>query len=93
MCYNISIITKIDDLEKRFGARFRHPEVFKPLYHVSGFSAPFLPVIPSEDIHAIELFQWGLFWTKDEKSANIIRFRTLNARAETVFEKLFSSLN
>ncbi|MFC1970723.1 SOS response-associated peptidase [Chloroflexota bacterium] len=89
MCYNISIITKMDDLEKRFGARFTQPDLYKPLYHVSGFSAPFLPVIPNEDIHAIELFQWGLvpFWTRDKRSANIIRFRTLNARAETVFEK------
>ncbi len=89
MCYNISIITKMDDLEKRFGARFTQPDLYKPFYHVSGFSVPFLPVIPNEDIHAIEVFQWGLvpFWTKDEKSANIIRFRTLNARAETVFEK------
>ena len=89
MCYNISIITKMDDLEKRFGARFAKPDLYKPFYHVSGFSSPFLPVILNEDIHAIELFQWGLvpFWTRDERSANIIRFRTLNARAETVFEK------
>ena len=89
MCYNISITTKMDDLEKRFGARFTQPDLYKPFYHVSGFSAPLLPVIPNEDIHAIELFQWGLvpFWTKDERSAHIIRFRTLNARAETVFEK------
>ena len=89
MCYNISIITEMDDLEKRFGATFKHTQVFKPFYHVSGFSAPFLPVILNEDIHAIELLQWGLvpFWTKDERSANIIRFRTLNARAETLFEK------
>ena len=89
MCYNISIITKMDDLEKRFGARFTQPDLYKPFYHASGFSAPFLPVIPNEDIRAIELFQWGLvpFWTKDERSANTIRSRTLNARAETVFEK------
>jgi putative SOS response-associated peptidase YedK len=80
----------MDDLEKRFGARFTQPDLYKPFYHVSGFSSPFLPVILNEDIHAIELFQWGLvpFWTKDERLANIIRFRTLNARAETVFEKL-----
>ena len=60
MCYNISIITKIGDLEKHFGARFTQPDLYKTFYHALGFSAPFLPVIPNEDIHAIELFQLGL---------------------------------
>jgi putative SOS response-associated peptidase YedK len=89
VCYYISIITKIDDLEKRFGARFAQPDLYKPFYHVSGFSSPFFPVILNEDTHAIKLFQWGLvpFWTRDERVANIIRFRTFNARAEVQGEQ------
>jgi putative SOS response-associated peptidase YedK len=35
------------------------------------------------------MLKWGLipFWAKDEKTADEIRMKTFNARAETVFEK------
>jgi putative SOS response-associated peptidase YedK len=35
------------------------------------------------------LFSWGLipFWVKDEKAAGEIRLKTMNARAESIFEK------
>jgi len=56
VCYNISVITKMNDLEKRFGARFAQPDLYRPFHHVSGFSAPFLPVISNEDITSIEMF-------------------------------------
>lgn len=89
MCYNVSVIVDISILEGRFEAKLRQPGLFKEYYHASGFTAPFLPVITNENQSEIELFQWGLipFWTKDEESANEIRLRTLNARAETIFQK------
>ena len=89
MCYSISITVKTDDLEKRFGATFKESNSFEPIYHASGFSTPFIPVISNENVNVIECYQWGLipFWIKDEKAASNIRFRTLNARAETIFDK------
>jgi len=89
MCYNVSITIDVHKLEERFGAKFKQPHLFKEYYHASGFSVPLIPVITNDNNTVIELFQWGLipFWTKDEESANTIRFRTLNARAETIFEK------
>jgi len=37
----------------------------------------------------IQLCTWGLipFWVKDQKTADEIRFQTMNARAESIFEK------
>jgi len=89
MCYYISITPKMTDVEKRFGARFRQPESYYQVYSASAFTFPKMPVINSDDPSSIEFFQWGLipFWVKDNESAVKIRQRTLNARAETIFQK------
>lgn len=89
MCYNISLSKTADRIEHRFNAKFGQPESFEPIYHSSAFSTPAHPVITSERLNIIQAFQWGLipFWVKDEHSADKIRFRTLNARAETIFDK------
>ncbi len=89
MCYHLSCTRNRNYIESRFTARFLHPELFRPLYHVSAFATPYLPVICNNDARHIKMFQWGLvpFWAKDEQNANKIRFSTFNARAETIFEK------
>jgi len=89
MCYNISIIKKMADIEELFGARFAEQEAYEYIYHSSAFSAPYHPVITNENVSTIQFYQWGLipFWIKDENAANRIRFRTLNARAETIHDK------
>jgi putative SOS response-associated peptidase YedK len=86
MCYSISITVSLRDLERRFQAESAEPNLYRPIYHVSAFSIPYLPVIDNEDNGLIQFFQWGLipFWTKDETAAGRIRFRTFNARAETI---------
>jgi putative SOS response-associated peptidase YedK len=78
-----------DYLEKRFQAKFDRPNLFQPIYHHSGFSAPLHPVIANESLQSIQSFQWGLvpFWTKDEVAAERIRTQTLNAKAETIHQK------
>ncbi len=89
MCYNVSIIKDAESLEKRFDAKFESPGTYEPKYHASGFSTPHLPIISNEDIHLIQLFRWGLipYWVKDNETAGKIRFKTLNARSETIHEK------
>ena len=89
MCFNASISKDIDYIEKRFDAEFEEPDLFEPICHVSAFSAPSFPVITNENAESIRLFQWGLvpYWTKDERYADEIRFKTGNARAETIHEK------
>jgi putative SOS response-associated peptidase YedK len=89
LCYHTSLARTADYLEKRFQAKFEQPNLFEPIYHSSGFSAPHHPVISNEAAHSIQFFQWGLipFWTKDETAAERIRTSTLNARAETIHKK------
>jgi len=89
MCYHTSLARSADYLEKRFQAKFEQRDLFEPIYHHSGFSAPLHPVIANGSIESIRFFQWGLvpFWTKDESAAERIRTQTLNARAETIHQK------
>ena len=89
MCYYISITPNVTDIEKRFNATFLYPELYQKVYSASAFSYPSLPIISNEHVDRISFFQWGLipFWVKDINEADRIRKHTLNARAETVFEK------
>ena len=89
MCYHASLAMSAGYLEKRFQAKFEQPDLFEPIYHSSGFSAPHHPVIVNESLQSIRFFQWGLvpFWTKDESAAERIRTQTINAKAETIHEK------
>jgi putative SOS response-associated peptidase YedK len=89
MCFHTSLARTMDYLEKRFQAKFEHRDLFEPIYHHSGFSAPFHPVIANESLQLIRFFKWGLvpFWTKDETAAERIRTQTMNAKAETIHQK------
>jgi len=87
MCYNISAKSGKEVLKNRFGAEYEAFESTDPLYHVSGFLYPKLPVIRSDNNGLIQLCNWGLipFWSQSEKAANDIKRGTLNAKAETIF--------
>jgi putative SOS response-associated peptidase YedK len=88
MCYRYSVPGP-DPLVKRFSASFPKKTSFKRQYHVSSFDLPKLPVITNEYPKQIQLFSWGLvpFWVKDMKAAGEIRLKTMNARAESIYEK------
>jgi putative SOS response-associated peptidase YedK len=88
MCYRYSVPGP-DSLVKRFSVLFLEEVPFKKQYHASSFDLPKLPVITNEQPQVIQLFTWGLipFWVKDRKTAEEVRLKTMNARAETLFEK------
>jgi len=88
MCYRYSVPGP-DQLVKRFSALFLEEVPFKKQYHASSFDLPKLPVITNEQPKQIQLLTWGLipFWVKDTKTAGEVRLKTMNARAESIFEK------
>ncbi len=88
MCYHYTV-PDIDLLETRFHAKHSIPTKFDRVYHVSGFVTPQLPVITNEHPEDIEFLSWGLIphWVKNDTTANKLRSRLLNARAETIHEK------
>ena len=89
MCYTVTINLSRNELEKRFGSRFRDPSSFNPGYYFNAFDIPQLPVIMREEPDSISMLSWGLipFWVKDARSSEEIRRKTFNARMETILEK------
>ncbi|MCK4257189.1 SOS response-associated peptidase, partial [candidate division WOR-3 bacterium] len=89
MCFHLAIAKERDYIEERFDAKFTDPDKFKPVFHISAYSGPSLPVITNENASNIQFLNWGLIphWVKDETSAKSIMLKTVNARSETIFEK------
>lgn len=91
MCFHSSMSAKAVKLAARYGRKSDIIEIAQDIineqYHVNAFNFPKCPVITSSD--QIQAFNWGLipFWVKTEEDAEEIRKMTLNARADTIFEK------
>ena len=91
MCFHNSMSKKAQQLAARYGRKSDIIEIAQDIineqYHVNAFNFPKCPIITSSD--EIRAFNWGLipYWTKTEKDANEIKRMTLNARADTIFEK------
>lgn len=91
MCFHNSMSKKAQQLAARYGRKSDIIEIVQDIineqYHVNAFNFPKCPIITSSD--EIQAFNWGLvpFWTKSEENADEIRRMTLNARADTIFEK------
>ncbi len=68
---------------------FREQIKGKPLFAVSGFDHPSLPVLVSEGGLSWQSMHWGLIphWSRSWNDALELMNMTLNARAETIFEK------
>lgn len=86
MCYH-SAAPDAAALRKQFKnmtVLYNEPEIF----HVSGFTRPYLPVTLNNDIDSIVPARWKLipYWVKDEASADKYA-NTLNARNDDIFEK------
>lgn len=84
---------KATKLAARYGRNLSVVEIAEKIlkeqkqYRVNAFSFPDCPVITSDP--ELHIFKWGLipFWVKDQKQADEIKRMTLNARADTVFQK------
>lgn len=91
MCFHNSMNAKAIKLAARYGRKSDIVEIYQDIldeqYHVNAFNFPKYPIITQSD--EVQVFNWGLipFWTKNEKSADEIKRMTLNARADTIFEK------
>jgi putative SOS response-associated peptidase YedK len=89
MCFTVAIHATREEIESRFKARFSAGDEFTPGYYFSAFTLPLMPVITGQEENRINLFRWGLIpsWVRDSTSADSIRTKTFNAKAETLTEK------
>jgi putative SOS response-associated peptidase YedK len=98
MCFTVNVNLIKEELENRYGATLIDPDKYRPSYYYHAFGLPSLPVVCSEQPSEIRLLKWGLIpkWTRGIDQANIIRYKTLNARSESIdlkpsFASSFSS--
>jgi putative SOS response-associated peptidase YedK len=89
MCFTVYVNLIKEELENRYGASLIDPDKYRPSYYYHAFSLPSLPAVCSGDISKIKLLKWGLIpgWTKSQDQANIIRYKTFNARSESIATK------
>ncbi len=87
MCYHTGAPSK-SDLKNKYPKKKITYENDKEIFHVSGFSRPFLPVTLNVHADSIESARWKLipFWVKTEEDAAKYA-NTLNAEGESIFEK------
>lgn len=91
MCFHNSMSAKAIKLTARYGRKSDIIEIYQDIlneqYHVNAFNFPKCPIITKAE--EVQVYNWGLipFWVKSEEDADQIRRMTLNARADTIFEK------
>lgn len=89
MCFTVNVNLVKEELENRYGVSFPDRDRYQPSYYYHAFSLPDLPAICLDDPGIARLLKWGLIpsWTKSPDDADEIRYKTFNARAETVSSK------
>lgn len=93
MCYSTALRKSREEIEKnlrkQFDATFDTSNEFEPYYHLNGFTYGKLQIITMNDSKNIRSAFWGLVpnWAQDDPNTFRKKTNTLNARAETIFEK------
>ena len=89
MCFSVNVNLVKEELENRYGATLIDPDKYRPSYYYHAFSLPELPAICSGAPGKIQLLRWGLIpsWTRSINDANVIRYKTFNARSESIDKK------
>jgi len=89
MCFTVNVNLIKEELENRYGATLIDPDNYRPSYYYHAFAIPSLPVIPSNDSSKIKLLKWGLIpsWTRNKEEAETLRYKTFNARADSLETK------
>ena len=89
MCFTVNVNLVKEELENRYGATLIDPDKYRPSYYYHAFSLPLLPAICAGSPDAISLLRWGLIpsWVRSMDDANEIRYKTFNARSESIDKK------
>ncbi len=86
MCFSVNVNVVKEELENRYGVSFPGKYRYEPSYYYHAFGLPELPAVCSSDPHEIRLLRWGLIpsWVKSDPDAETIRYKTFNARVESI---------
>jgi putative SOS response-associated peptidase YedK len=86
MCFSVNVNIIKEEMEERYGVTFPDKYRYEPSYYYHAFSLPSIPAICSDNPGTIRVLKWGLIpsWTKTAAEAEKIRFKTFNARSESI---------
>jgi putative SOS response-associated peptidase YedK len=89
MCFSVNVNLIKDELENRYGISFPDNNKYQPSYYYHAFSLPELPALCLGNPEKIKLLRWGLIpsWTRNISEAESLRYKTFNARAESIRTK------
>lgn len=89
MCFTVNVNLIREELENRYGATLTDPDKYRPSYYYHAFALPEIPALCSGYPGSIKLLKWGLIpsRTRTLEDANEIRYKTFNARSESLDTK------
>jgi putative SOS response-associated peptidase YedK len=89
MCFSVNVNLVKEELENRYGATLIDPDKYRPSYYYHAFGLPEIPAVCSGMPGKIRLLKWGLIpsWVRTIEDANAIRYKTFNARSESIDKK------
>jgi putative SOS response-associated peptidase YedK len=89
MCFSVNVNLIKEELENRYDATLIDHDKYRPSYYYHAFSLPEIPAVCSGMPDRIRLLKWGLIpsWTRSLDDANTIRYKTFNARSESIATK------
>ncbi|MBG0859227.1 MAG: SOS response-associated peptidase [Bacteroidales bacterium] len=89
MCFSVNVNLVKEEIEERYGVNFPDKYRYEPSYYYHAFGLPELPAVCSGTPGIIKFLKWGLIpsWIRNTEEADAIRFKTFNARYETIDSK------
>jgi putative SOS response-associated peptidase YedK len=97
MCFTVNVNLVKEEIEERYGVDFPGKYRYEPSYYYHAFGLPEIPAVCSGTPQSVSMLKWGLIpeWIRTVEDAEEIRFKTFNARSESISTKpsFSSSLN
>lgn len=89
MCFSVNVNLVKEEIEERYGVNFPGKYRYEPSYYYHAFGLPEIPAICSGNPGSVSMLKWGLIpeWTRSAEDAESIRFKTFNARSESISTK------
>jgi len=89
MCFSVNVNLVKEEIEDRYGVNFPDKYRYEPSYYYHAFSLPELTAICSDNPGTVRSLKWGLIppWVRSAADADEIRYKTFNARSESLGEK------
>ena len=89
MCFSVNVNLVKEEIEERYGVDFPGKYRYEPSYYYRAFGLPEIPAVCSGSPGSVSMLRWGLIpeWVRTYEDAEEIRFKTFNARSESISTK------